>query len=224
MRNDLGNQAQRRFAGSVVWGKLPTPSYKPSNLANGKSGKPEVVNKLLEDDESWARQAANPGNTAQAEKGIQEDLTAAMAGLTVQPGPKIESTALDWRRAKEKPVFSKPSPSRAGSIFPKGEKRDFIRYTAISRVGTVWMGNADSRLGQNDHPFRAATTILSCTYQRTPDQPRMNDTRPDDYRPFFEQRSSAKRPPNVLLLPYHLLFGVSIAARDPKTVYHDSIA
>ncbi|CAF9937323.1 hypothetical protein IMSHALPRED_011102 [Imshaugia aleurites] len=186
VRNDIGNQAQRRFAGSVVWGKLPTFPNKPSGLANGKSGKPGFVNKLREDDESWATQAAGLKGTAQAEKDTQEGLTAAMAGLTVQPGPKVESTAPEWMRAKEKPVFSRPSPNRAGSNFPKGEKQGFIRYTAISNVRTMCMGNDDSKIGQNDCPFRGAATIMSCTYQRTPNQPRMNDARPNEYRPFFK--------------------------------------
>lgn len=115
MPSDLGHQLPR-FAGSVVWAKLPSPPNKPSSLSKGELGKVGVVNELLEDDESWAAQAADPKSTALAEKATQEGLVAAMAELTVQLDSTTESTVLEWRRAQEKPGYPKPSVGRAGSI------------------------------------------------------------------------------------------------------------
>ena len=186
MPTGVGNQAPRRFAGSVVWGRLQSPPHRPSNLGDGTSGKSGVVDELLEGDESWATQAADPKTTAKAGKDTQKDLVTAMAGLTVQPSPKTESTVPEWRRDKEKPLFPKPSASRAGSIFPRGEKQNFVPSCAAGRAGSVLTRNANRRPGQNDRPFRGAASVMSCTYQRTPDQPRMNEARPDDYRPFFK--------------------------------------
>lgn len=186
MPNDLGNQPPRRFAGSVVWGRLPLSPNKPSNLGNATAGKSRVVDELLEDDESWVTQAADLKNIAKTGEDNEKELTAAMAGLTVQPGPKTESTVPEWRRDKEKPVFPKTLRSRAGSIFPRGEKQQFFKNSAVSRAGSVLMRNTDYRSGQNDRPFRGAATVMSCTYQRKPDQPRMNEARHDEYLPFFK--------------------------------------
>ncbi|CAD6590812.1 MAG: hypothetical protein ASARMPRED_005067 [Alectoria sarmentosa] len=184
--NDVGNQPPRRFAGSVVWGRLSSPPDKTSNPSIGTTSKSGVVDELLGEDESWATQAVDPKNTAPARKDTQKELTAAMAGLTVQLGPKTESTVPEWRRDKEKPVFPKPSPSRAGSIFPRGENQHFFPNPAASRSGTVLLQNADHQAVQNDRPFRGAATVMSCTYQRRSDQPRMNEARHDEYIPFFK--------------------------------------
>ncbi|KAF6239967.1 hypothetical protein HO173_001575 [Letharia columbiana] len=175
----VGNQAPRRFAGSVVWGRLQSPPHRPSNLGDGTSGKSGVVDELLEGDESWATQAADPKTTAKAGKDTQKDLVTAMAGLTVQPSPKTESTVPEWRRDKEKPLFPKPSASRAGSIFPRGEKQNFVPSCAAGRAGSVLTRNANHRSGQNDRPFRGAASVMSCTYQRTPDQPRLQQHLPN---------------------------------------------
>lgn len=166
-------------------GKLSSPPPKPNNLANGTTGISGVVDELLEEDVSWATQAAGSKGT-QAGKNTQNHLTAAMAGLTVKASPHTESTVPEWRRDREKSVFHKPSLSRAGSIFPRGEKQKFISNPAASRAGTVMMQNANCRPGQNDRPFRGAASVMSCTYQRTADQPRMNESRPDEYRPFYK--------------------------------------
>ena len=184
--NNLGDQPQRRFAGSVVWGKLALPPHKPSNLGKGTTGKFGIVDELLDEDESWETQAADHKSTSQAVKDTQEDIISAMAELTVQSDPKTESTVPEWRRVKEKPAFLKPSPSRAGSIFPRGEKQIFIPNPAASRVDTVSMRKTNGRPGQNDRPSKGAPSVMSCTYQRTRNQPRMSEARPDDYRPFFK--------------------------------------
>ncbi len=184
--NNLENQPPRRFAGSVVWGKLTSPPHIPSNLGRGTGGKSGVVDELLNEDVSWTTQAADPKSTSQAMKETHEGLVSAMAELAVQPKPQTESTVPEWRRVNEKPVLSKPSPSRAGSIFPRGENQVFIPNPAASRIGSVLMRNANHRPGQNDRPFKGAASIMSCTYQRTSNQPRMVEARPDDYRPFFK--------------------------------------
>ena len=183
---DSGNENPRKFAGSIIWGKLTSPPQKTSKLGQGTNSKPGVVNELLNDDESWETQAAGSKATPQVVKDTQEDLTAAMAELTVQPCPKTESTVPEWRRVQEKPVFSKPSPSRVASIFPRGEKKILNPKPVASRAGTVLMQNANYRPGQNDRPFRGAATAMSCTYQQFHGQPRMDEARPDDYRPFYK--------------------------------------
>ena len=185
MPNDLENQPPRRFARSVVWGKLPSPPRELKNLGNGTPGKSGIVKELREEDESWKTQAAGPNGMAQAREDAQQDLTAAMAGLTVQSHPQI-STVPEWRRDREMPVLPKPSYSRTGSTFPRGEKQNFISNPAASRAGTVLIQNMNYRPDQNDRPFRRSASVMSCTYQRTADQPRMNEARPDDYRPFFK--------------------------------------
>lgn len=48
------------------------------------------------------------------------------------------------------------------------------------------MQDANYPRGQYNQPFKGATSAMSCTYQRTSKQPRMNDARPNDYRPFFK--------------------------------------
>lgn len=184
--SDLRSQAQGRFAGSVVWGTLPSHPNKYSNLNNGTTGKPGVLNRMVDEDNAWATQAADPRITAQVEKYNQNDLTAVMSRLTVQHEPKTESAVPEWRRGEEKPIFPQPPPSRAESIYPRDKKQNFVSFPGASRAGTALTRNANNhRLGQNDRPFRGAATAMSCTYQRTSDQPRMEDARPDDYRPFF---------------------------------------
>ena len=157
----LGNQPTRRFAGSVVWGKLPLVPRKSDNVVDDPAGKPGVVNEILKDDESWETEAAHQKNTAQEGKDTEKDITSTMAGLTVQPSAKTGSTVPEWRRNNEKPFFLKSLFSQSGSLFPRGEN-------------------------QNDRPFRCKKSVMSCTYQQTPDQPRMVEARPDDYRPFFK--------------------------------------
>ena len=185
MRDDSGNQPPGRFAGSIVWAKLVSPPHKPSKLGKGTNSKSGIVNELIDDDESREAHAADSKTTAHG-KDSQEDLVAAMAELKVQPCPKPESTVPEWRRVQEKPVFRKPSPSRVGSNFPRGEKQNLNPNLATGRVGTTVMQNAKHRLVQNDRPFRGAPTEMSCTYHQFHGQPRMNEARPDDYRPFFK--------------------------------------
>lgn len=80
--NDQVNQPLRRFAGSVVWGNLPSHPNKSSNLNISTNGKPGVVDELLEDDESWAAQAIDSQSVVRAEVQNQNELTAAMTRLT----------------------------------------------------------------------------------------------------------------------------------------------
>ena len=156
----LENQPTR-FAGSVVWGKLPLIPCKFDNLVNDPAGKSGVVNEIIKDDESWETEAAHPKITAQEGKNTEKDITSAMAGLTMQSRAKTGSTVPEWRRNTEKPFFPKSLFSQSGGIFPRGQN-------------------------QNDRPFRCKKSVMSCTYKQTTDQPRMIEARPDDYRPFFK--------------------------------------
>ena len=158
---DLENQPAGRFAGSVVWGKLPLVSCKFETLVNDPAGKSGVVNEILKDDESWETEAAHPKITAQEGKTTEKDLISKMAELTMQPRAKTGSTVPEWRRNREKPFFPKSLFSQSGGMFPRGEN-------------------------QNDRPFRCKKSVMSCTYKQTTNQPRMVEARPDDYRPFFK--------------------------------------
>lgn len=186
MRNVSGNQPPGRFSGSVVWAELISPPHKPSNLGKGTNSKFGVVNETVDDEEPWETQAADSKTTAQATKENQEDLVTAMKELKVRPSSKPESTVPEWRRVQEKPVFRKPSPSRVGSNFPRGDTQTFNSKPAASRVGTMMIQHARNQPGQNDRPFRGAPTEMSCTYHQFHGQPRMKEARPDDYRPFYK--------------------------------------
>ena len=113
----LENQHTRRFAGSVVWGKLPLVPCNVDDLVNDSAGKSGVVNEILED-------AGHPKITAQEGKDTEKDITSTMAGLTMQPRAKTGSTVPEWRRNKEKPFFPKSLFGHSGGIFPRGENQN----------------------------------------------------------------------------------------------------
>ena len=130
-------------------------------------GKFGIVDELFQGNESWTTQTADTKSTTRLRDDTVKENTTATAGLKVQPGQNTDLTVPEWRRNREKPIFPKPTHGRASNIVLRGETQ-----------------NANQRLVQN--AFRAGAGLMSCTYSQRPDQPRMTEARPDDYRPFFK--------------------------------------
>ena len=126
---------------------------------NTSSDKHDILDGLFEDKAAWKTKSGSPGNAQKLER-KSEDIPIQCA---VSTALKEDSSVPEWRRKN-------PSP---GKVSNAADSRAHIGMLRTPNLFGRTLGSTASR--------------ISCTFQRSCDQPRMADTGPLDYRRFHKQ-------------------------------------